>query len=55
MCNYLSAAKSGLDFPSTPRKKEVRGAFQLVVVPADEIVGGWGKARDSDSLPVRSR
>jgi hypothetical protein len=55
MCNYLSAAKGGLDTPNTPLKKEVRGAFQLVVVPADEIVGGWGKARESDSLPIRSR
>jgi hypothetical protein len=52
-CNYLSAAKGGLDTPNTPPKKKVRGALQLVVVAADETVGG--KARESDSRPIRSR
>jgi hypothetical protein len=46
-CNYLSAA---------PPPKKVRGALQLVVVTADETVKRWlGQARESDSLPIRSR
>jgi hypothetical protein len=44
MCNYLSAAKGGLDTPNTPPKKEARRVLQLGVAPADEKVGGLGQS-----------